>query len=175
MCGICGVLNFDGSPVNKDQLLEMNKAMVLRGPDDTGHFLDKNYGMAMRRLSIIDLAGGHQPIANEDNTIHVILNGEIYNYVELRQDLENQGHRFSTNTDTEVLVHLYEEYNTGAAKYLNGMFAFAFVDLINARLFLCRDRIGIKPLYWGIQKNCLYFSSQPKSLLKHPDWILSIR
>ena len=110
MCGICGVLNFDGTPVNEDQLLDMNKAMVLRGPDDTGHFLEKNFGMAMRRLSIIDIDGGHQPITNEDGTIYVVLNGEIYNYLELRKDLESLGHCFTTRSDTEVLVHLYEEY-----------------------------------------------------------------
>lgn len=168
MCGICGILNFDRTPVNKNQLLNMNKAMALRGPDDTGHFLEKNFGMAMRRLSIIDIDGGHQPITNEDRTIHVVLNGEIYNYLELRKDLESLGHCFTTRSDTEVLVHLYEEYGTKAVDHLNGMFAFSLWDSTKKRLWLVRDRLGIKPLVYFEHSDGILFASTLDALACHP-------
>jgi asparagine synthase (glutamine-hydrolysing) len=170
MCGICGILNYDGAPVSDKLLLEMNDTMMLRGPDDSGHYIEVGLGMAMRRLSIIDLEGGHQPICNEDSTIHVVLNGEIYNYIELRQDLENLGHRFKTKSDTEVLVHLYEEYGTDAVKHLNGMFAFAIWDSPRKRLWVVRDRLGIKPLVYFKSQKGFVFASTLEALACHPDF-----
>lgn len=168
MCGICGVLNFNDRLINKDDLINMNQAMELRGPDDSGYLIDNNFGMAMRRLSIIDLSSGKQPISNEDKTIHVISNGEIYNYIELRNQLEKKGHKFSTKTDTEVLVHLYEEYGTDAAEHLNGMFAFCIWDKVKRRLWLVRDRLGIKPLCYQINANGIIFASTLDALTNHP-------
>lgn len=143
----------------------MNDSMALRGPDDSGIFLHGAFGMAMRRLSIIDLPGGHQPIANEDRTIHLILNGEIYNYIELRRDLEKLGHQFSTHSDVEVLIHLYEEYELEAIEHLNGMFAFALWDDRKKRLWLGRDRLGIKPLVYHSNGDTFSFASTLDALL----------
>jgi len=168
MCGITGMLNYDQSPINKDILLNMNDAMTLRGPDDSGHYIDNNFGMAMRRLSIIDLAGGHQPISNEDGTIHVILNGEIYNYIELRKNLEKKGHQFTTHSDTEVLVHLYEEYGTDSVHHLNGMFAFTIWDSPRKRVWIVRDRLGIKPLVYFEHPGGFAFASDLNALAFHP-------
>ena len=159
MCGICGVLNHDGKPINRDELMKMNDAMAQRGPDDSGAYYNGSFGMAMRRLSIIDLPGGHQPLSNEDGTIHLVLNGEIYNYIELRKDMEKRGHRFKTNSDVEVLIHLYEEYGLNAIDHLNGMFAFALWDEKKQRLWLGRDRLGIKPLVYRFNKNSFSFAS----------------
>ena len=170
MCGICGVINFDGTPVPDQLLRKMNKALILRGPDEEGLYVDRNFGMAMRRLSIIDLDTGHQPISNEDQTIHVVLNGEIYNYLELRQALENVGHQFSTRSDTEVLVHLYEEYGTDAVKHLNGMFAFALWDSKRKRLWVVRDRLGIKPLVYFTSPKGFVFASTLEALACHSDF-----
>jgi len=170
MCGICGILNFDGAPVSDKLLLDMNNAMKLRGPDDSGHYVELEFGMAMRRLSIIDVGGGQQPICNEDNTIHVVLNGEIYNYIELRRDLENRGHLFKTKSDTEVLVHLYEEYGVDAVKHLNGMFAFAIWDSPRKRLWVVRDRLGIKPLVYFKSQRGFVFASTLEALASHPDF-----
>jgi asparagine synthase (glutamine-hydrolysing) len=170
MCGICGVINFDGTPASDPLLRKINKAMMLRGPDEEGLYVDRNFGMAMRRLSIIDLDSGHQPISNEDQTIHVVLNGEIYNYLELRQALENLGHQFSTRSDTEVLVHLYEEYGTDAVKHLNGMFAFALWDSKRKRLWVVRDRLGIKPLVYFESQKGFVFASTLEALACHPDF-----
>ena len=166
MCGICGIVYLNGNKVLKNQLKMMTDAMVHRGPDDEGFYTSGNCGLAMRRLSIIDLGTGHQPISNEDNSIWVVLNGEIYNYVEIRQDLEKRGHVFRTKSDTEVIVHLYEEKGLDAVKNLNGMFAFALYDSRNKGLWLVRDRLGIKPLYYGEFKDKLVFSSDLNALNK---------
>jgi asparagine synthase (glutamine-hydrolysing) len=170
MCGICGIFNFDATPLKRELLEEMNDTMYLRGPDDSGLYFEKNFGMAMRRLSIIDVNGGHQPISNEDGTIWVILNGEIYNYVELRKELEEKGHQFSTSSDTEVLVHLYEEYGTDSVTKLNGMFAFALWDSIKKRLWVVRDRLGIKPLVYFEHAGGVVFASTLMALKKHPNF-----
>ncbi len=148
--------------------------MVHRGPDDEGVYLDEGVGLGVRRLSIIDLAGGHQPIANEDGTVWVALNGEIYNHRDPRGRLENQGHRFRTRTDTEVLVHLYEEYGEVGVHLLRGMFAYALWDSRRRRLVLVRDRIGIKPLYYARAGNDLVFASEAKALFFHPALALEI-
>jgi asparagine synthase (glutamine-hydrolysing) len=139
-----------------------------RGPDDTGFFIDQDIGLANARLSIIDIEGGHQPIQNEDATVHVTYNGEIYNFQRLRQELESHGHRFRTRSDTEVIVHGYEEYGEGFVRKLNGMFAIALWDSRLKKLILARDRIGIKPLYYATYMGALLFSSEMKGLLQAP-------
>ena len=139
-----------------------------RGPDDTGFYVDSNIGLANARLSIIDIEGGHQPIQNEDGTVHVTYNGEIYNYRQLRQELEVQGHSFRTKSDTEVIVHGYEEYGEGFLGKLNGMFAIALWDSKLRKLILARDRMGIKPLYYTIRKGTLLFASEIKAILQLP-------
>src|SRR5215217_4001771 len=150
MCGIAGIVAIRDQSVEPDELHAMCAAMVLRGPDDEGQYLGPGVGLAMRRLSIIDLETGHQPVSNEDGSIWVVLNGEIYNYRELRTRLEQQGHEFSTSTDTEVIVHLYEERGEACVDELRGMFGFALWDQRRRRLLLARDRLGIKPLYYGM-------------------------
>ena len=147
----------------------MCAALVSRGPDDEGTFVRDGAGLAMRRLSIIDLATGHQPVSNEDGSVWVVLNGEIYNYRELRSDLERRGHRCATATDTEVIVHLYEEYGTDCVRALRGMFAFAIWDGPRRRLMLARDRIGIKPLYYGMAAGRFVFASELKAILQLPE------
>jgi asparagine synthase (glutamine-hydrolysing) len=165
MCGIAGILSRDERPVTSDELSSMCAAMVHRGPDDEGAYLGPGVGLAMRRLSIIDLATGHQPVSNEDGSVWVVLNGEIYNYRELRRDLEHRGHRFSTATDTEVIVHLYEDCGARCVEKLRGMFAFAVWDEGRRELLLARDRLGIKPLYYGEVGGRLVFASELKSIL----------
>ena len=139
-----------------------------RGPDDTGFYLDQDIGLANARLSIIDIEGGHQPIQNEDGTVHVTYNGEIYNYRQLRHELEAHGHNFRTKSDTEVIVHSYEQYGEDFVKKLNGMFAIALWDSKQRKLILARDRMGIKPLYYTIQKSTLLFASEMKAILQTP-------
>jgi asparagine synthase (glutamine-hydrolysing) len=164
MCGICGFFSED--TVISDNMLErMNDTLVRRGPDESGTFRESGVGLAMRRLSIIDLNGGCQPIHNEDRTVWVVFNGEIYNYRELRTELQQRGHRFETNSDTEVLVHLYEERGEGLVHYLRGMFAFALWDARLNRGLLVRDRLGIKPLFYALVKGVLLFGSEIKSIL----------
>ena len=170
MCGICGFCFPDKKQVDFDILQKMTSALQHRGPDDEGYYLDAGVALGHRRLSIIDLDTGKQPIHNEDETIYVVFNGEIYNFPEIKKELEERGHRFYTKTDTEVLVHLYEEMGTGLLEKINGMFAFAIWDGKKKRLFLARDRIGIKPLYYSYNSNGLAFASEPKALLKLP-WI----
>jgi len=165
MCGICGIFNYNGKPVSQDTLIKMNDTMALRGPDDSGIYQKGNIGLAMRRLSIIDLSGGHQPITNEDGTIHLILNGEIYNFIELRHDLEKLGHQFRTRSDVEVLIHLYEEYELKAIEYLNGMFSFALWDENKQRLWMGRDRLGIKPMFYYSTKDQFSFASTADALV----------
>ena len=166
MCGICGQFNFDSSrPASQQTLRAMLDKMSHRGPDDEGIFCDGPAGLAMRRLSIIDITGGHQPIFNEDRSCVIVFNGEIYNYVELRAELLKRGHRFATNSDTEVIIHLYEEKGERCVEDLNGMFAFAIYDQRNNKLILARDRIGIKPLHYTITGGSLLFASEIPCLL----------
>ena len=146
----------------------MCERMVHRGPDSEGLMVSGSVALGMRRLAIIDLVTGEQPTLNEDKSVAVILNGEIYNYRELRQDLEKRGHSFRSSSDTEVLPHLYEEFGEGMLERLNGMFAFALWDAKRRKLLLARDRFGEKPLYWGVFDNTLLFASEPKVLLAHP-------
>lgn len=164
MCGICGFSVRDGS-LTEAVLDSMNQTLIRRGPDDGGHFWKGGTGIAMRRLSIQDIEGGHQPIFNEDRNLVVVFNGEIYNFHELRSDLERKGHVFSTHTDTEVIVHLYEEYGTETPNYLRGMFAFALYDTRSKALFIARDRLGIKPLFYHINDDGILFASEIKALL----------
>ena len=169
MCGICGKLNFiDNQPVEPSLLDKMCNALSHRGPDDAGFFIDDSIGFGMRRLSIIDLATGHQPIHNEDRSIWIILNGEIYNFWDLRPRLEAKGHRFYTKSDTETLVHLYEDYGDGCVKHLRGMFGLALWDNKKRRLLLARDRVGQKPLFYTIANGSLIFASEIKSILQDP-------
>jgi len=166
MCGICGIYNFDGQPVDKELLQRMNNTLVHRGPDGEGYFIESNIGLGHRRLSIIDLEGGKQPMGNEDGSIQVVFNGEIYNFQELRKELRNKGHSFSTRTDTEVIVHLYEEYGEKCVEKLRGMFAFGIWDNLRKRLFLARDRLGKKPLYYFRDRKRFLFGSEMKALLQ---------
>ncbi|MFH1938395.1 MAG: asparagine synthase (glutamine-hydrolyzing) [Patescibacteria group bacterium] len=164
MCGITGYLGQG----NEEILRRMIDSLIHRGPDDEGFYFNNKIGLGHRRLSIIDLATGHQPISNEDETIWLIFNGEIYNYQELRKKLINQGHKFSTQTDTEVMVHLYEEKGEDFLKELNGMFALALWDEKRKKLILARDRMGQKPLYYSLINNTLIFGSELKALFHHP-------
>src|SRR5258708_921472 len=172
MCGITGWANLDSRtpPPDdaRDLLHAMCERMIHRGPDSEGLMVTTGAALGMRRLAIIDLVTGEQPTWNEDKSVAVILNGEIYNYRELRHELEKRGHSFRSASDTEVLPHLYEEYGKEMVKHLNGMFAFALWDAKRRRLFVARDRFGEKPLYWGIFDNTLLFASEPKVLLAHP-------
>ncbi|HSC50601.1 MAG TPA: asparagine synthase (glutamine-hydrolyzing) [Gaiellaceae bacterium] len=163
MCGICGIVSASG-PADAERLARMSAKLVHRGPDSDGTFLDGPVGLAARRLAIIDLAGGDQPIANEDGTVTVVQNGELYNYPELRTELERAGHRFRTSCDTEVLVHLYEQEGEAFARRLRGMFAVALWDAPRQRLVLARDRYGIKPLYYRPDGHGLEFASELRSL-----------
>ena len=165
MCGICG---FTGSPA-PETLAAMTRAITHRGPDEDGFFSDGRVNLGMRRLSIIDVETGQQPVYNETERICAVFNGEIYNFQELRRDLETAGHRFSTDhSDTEVIVHLYEEHGDRFAEFLNGMFAIALWDRERGRLLLVRDRMGVKPLFYTQVNGKLLFASEIKSLLRHP-------
>jgi asparagine synthase (glutamine-hydrolysing) len=165
MCGICGVFNFGtGEPADRAALKRATDAMAHRGPDDEGFHLDGALGLGNRRLSIIDLPGGHQPIANEDETVWITFNGEIYNYRELRPELEKRGHRFRTASDTETIIHLYEEHGPACLDYLRGMFAFAIWDKREQRLFVARDRLGIKPLFYREEPGRVIFASELRTL-----------
>lgn len=171
MCGICGIVSLQGpfAADPREALARMNGRIVHRGPDDDGSFLDSHAALAMRRLSVIDLSTGKQPIRNEDGSVQVVFNGEIYNFAELRAELEQKGHRFYTRSDTEVLVHLYEEEGGAFVPRLNGMFAFALWDARRRRLLAARDRAGKKPFYYAITRDAFVFGSEPKALLEHPD------
>jgi asparagine synthase (glutamine-hydrolysing) len=168
MCGICG--KFSPAGVAIPELQGMLGALAHRGPDDEGVYVNGRVGLGNRRLSIIDVAGGRQPISNEDETVWIVCNGEIYNYRMLRQGLEQRGHCFKTNSDTEVIVHLYEELGERCLQPLNGMFAFAIWDTKAERLMLARDRIGQKPLFYAGQGNSLWFASEVKSILATQEW-----
>ena len=169
MCGICGIVNFNVTDHVDRQLVErMSSAQAHRGPDDHGYFVDGNAGLGHRRLSIIDLSGGRQPIFNEDGSVAVVFNGEIYNYADLTTDLVSRGHQFVTRSDTETIVHAYEEYGDDCMRDFRGMFAFAIWDRRHKRLLLVRDRLGIKPVYYYAGKDFFVFASEIKSLLQHP-------
>jgi len=166
MCGICGKLVFDGEAAVPIPLLrEMAGSIRHRGPDDEGYHAAGPIGLGFRRLSIIDLSTGHQPLSNEDGTVWIVFNGEIYNFQELRADLLQRGHIFKTKTDTEVIVHLYEEFGPDCLEKLRGMFAFAIWDGRTNTLMLARDRVGIKPLYYTLTDNSLVFASEIKAIL----------
>jgi asparagine synthase (glutamine-hydrolysing) len=171
MCGIFGLYARDSAdPIAADTLARMGASLAHRGPDGGGVRVDGAVGIGMRRLSIIDLPGGDQPLANEDGSIWVVFNGEIYNYRQLTADLAARGHVFRTRSDTEVLVHLYEEDGDRCVERLRGMFAFAIWDAPRRRLFLARDRLGIKPLYWGSTPRGFVFGSELKAVLATP-WL----
>ena len=163
MCGIAGVYGASDKAILK----KMCDVIEHRGPDDSGYYVDENVSLGMRRLSIIDLAGGHQPIFNEDGNIVLVFNGEIYNFRELRYELEEKGHVFSTNSDTEVIAHAYEEYGHACLNKFNGMFAIALWDSVKKELFLARDRLGIKPLYYSMIEGKLIFGSEIKSIIEY--------
>jgi asparagine synthase (glutamine-hydrolysing) len=166
VCGIAGIVSSrTGDRIEVSTINRMCQAIVHRGPDDQGVFVKDGAGLGMTRLSIIDLAGGHQPIFNEDRSIWIVFNGEIYNFQELRPDLERRGHRFVTNSDTETIVHLYEEMGSDCVSKLRGMFGFALYDEPRHRLLLARDRFGKKPLHYALSNGRLYFGSEIKSIL----------
>jgi asparagine synthase (glutamine-hydrolysing) len=170
MCGICGIFNFDpGESVSSEVLAAMNRRIIHRGPDDEGFYVAGNVGLAMRRLSIIDLAAGHQPMSNEDGSLWLVFNGEIYNHRELRPDLEARGHCYRTHSDTETILHLFEEYGHGCVGRLRGMFAFVIWDARQRRLFAARDRLGIKPFYYYLTPQRFLFGSEIKAVLAHPE------
>jgi len=166
MCGISGILHRDsGNPVAKDQITRMNEQMPHRGPDADGVFVHNNIGLGHRRLKIIDLEGGVQPMFSSDNSITIVFNGEIYNFKEIRQDLEKKGHQFTTHSDTEVIINAYIEYGENCVEYLNGMFAIAIYDKNLNKLFITRDRIGEKPLYYYVDNHRFIFASEVKPIL----------
>lgn len=166
MCGICGKIHFDlDKPVLQDEIHKMTELIHHRGPDDSGYYIKENVGLGFRRLSIIDLDTGHQPLSNEDGTIWIVFNGEIYNHLSLRKKLIGKGHRFKTKTDTETIVHLFEEYGNECVKHLRGMFAFVIWDEKNKKLFCARDRFGIKPFFYFMDRDRFVFGSEIKCIL----------
>src|SRR5690348_15283359 len=146
MCGICGVLDCNGELIDGELVARMAGALQHRGPDGSGLYISREIGLGHRRLSIIDLDGGAQPITNEDSTLHLVFNGEIYNFIELREELLAHGHVFKTRSDTEVIIHSYEQWGPDCVSRFNGMFAIALWDSIRKQLFLARDHLGVKPL-----------------------------
>lgn len=169
MCGISGILYHDDArPAERAVLAAMNAAITHRGPDSDGFHFDRNAGLAMRRLAIIDRAGGDQPLSNEDGSVWIVFNGEIYNHSALRADLEKRGHIFRTHSDTECIVHAYEEHGDDCVRHLRGMFAFVIWDSRKKRLLAARDRVGKKPLYYAEHDGALLFGSELKCLLKYP-------
>lgn len=169
MCGICGCVNLDRSKHPSEAVVkDMASVLAPRGPDDSGIYIKDNIALGHRRLSIIDLEGGHQPMLNDDGSVAIVYNGEIYNFREIRETLIKKGRRFRTNSDTEVIIRSYEEYGEDCLKYFNGMFAFALWDRQRESLFLARDRFGKKPLYYAVFDNQFIFGSELKSVLRHP-------
>ncbi len=170
MCGITGKIHFDFfNKIDPNEIKLMAESIYHRGPDDEGFYINNNVGLGFRRLSIIDLKAGHQPLSNEDGSIWIVFNGEIYNYQELQENLVKQGHIFRTKSDTETIVHLYEQYGTECLKFLRGMFAFSIWDNNTKQLFCARDRFGIKPFYYYQDKSKFVFGSEIKALLKSVD------
>ena len=169
MCGICGIFRAqERGPWEDHNLAGMNAVLAHRGPDDEGYYYGGQIAFAHRRLSIIDLSGGAQPMTNEDKTIWIVFNGEIYNHLEIRKMMESKGHVYRTRSDTESIIHLYEEVGVKCLEYLHGMFAFAIWDKGKKQLFAARDRLGKKPLYYFQKNGCFVFASEIKALLKHP-------
>ncbi len=168
MCGIAGFFSRSGKPAPEGLLINMTRILRHRGPDGEGFFSDSDFYLGHRRLSIIDIEGGHQPMTNEDGSIVIVFNGEIYNYIELRDELISKGHRFQTRSDTEVIIHLYEEEDLEMFSRLNGMFAIAIADLKHKKLILARDRMGKKPLFYYANNDWVVFSSEIKSIIMHP-------
>ena len=165
MCGICGQFNFGSSaPVRRADLEVMTKSITHRGPDDEGFFIDGPLGFGFRRLSIIDLSGGHQPMADQEETVWVIFNGEIYNFPELKRELQSHGHVFRTNSDTEVIIHGYKQWGDEVLNRLNGMFGLAIWDVRKRRLVVARDAFGIKLIYYRIDDDSLYFGSEMRPI-----------
>jgi asparagine synthase (glutamine-hydrolysing) len=168
MCGIAGIFNLNGAPAPGDLVARMARTLAHRGPDAEGLHLDGPCGLGHARLSIIDVPGGHQPMTNEDGSLWITFNGEIFNYVELRADLERRGHRFATRSDTEVILHLYEEKSAECVHDLNGQWAFALWDARRRRLFLSRDRLGVRPLFYAFTPTTFLFGSEIKAICAHP-------
>src|SRR5436309_4568676 len=167
MCGIAGIVRFDPTEIVPEaRLVRMRDALRHRGPDDQGVWIAGPVGLAARRLSIIDVAGGHQPMANEDGSVWITYNGELYNHPVLRPELEARGHRYATRSDTETILHLYEEEGERCVERLRGMFAFALWDRREGRLVLARDRLGIKPLYYACTDREILFASEIKAILE---------
>ena len=166
MCGICGIINFNKEDVQESSLITMMNTIKHRGPDDNGTFIKNNLGLGFVRLSIIDLSYlGHQPMTSLDNRYTIIFNGEIFNYIEIRDELINKGYKFNTNTDTEVILNAFIEWGEDSLKKFNGMWAFAIYDNIYNKMFLSRDRYGIKPFYYYIDNNQFIFASEINSIL----------
>lgn len=168
MCGIAGILNFDTKRVDSALLARMIEQVRHRGPDQGGIYIDKRAGLAHARLSIIDLASGQQPMQSADKSLSIVFNGEIFNYIELREDLQGKGHRFLTQSDTEVILHLYEEEGEDCVRHLNGQWAFAIWDHKRERLFLSRDRLGVRPLFYALANQALVFASEIKCIFALP-------
>src|SRR5438094_3600322 len=166
MCGICGQFNFGrNESVQPDTIRRMTQTMVHRGPDDDGYYFSGSLGLGFRRLSIIDLAGGHQPMSDAEETVWVTLNGEIYNFKELRADLESRGHSFRTESDTEVIIHGYKEWGIDVLNQLNGMFGLAIWDVRKKRLVVARDAMGIKLIYYRVSGKQITFGSEIRAIL----------
>jgi len=168
MCGIAGMFNLDGAAVAPESLQGMIRMLAHRGPDDTGFHAENGVGLAHARLSIIDLVGGQQPMCNEDSSLWITFNGEVFNYLELREELLSKGHRFATRSDTEVILHLYEEKGDDCVRYLNGQWAFAIWDNQRRRLFLSRDRLGVRPLFYTQSNKTFIFGSEIKAIFAFP-------
>src|SRR3954447_22034646 len=170
MCGICGVVNLSptAEPVEAATLGAMADTLRHRGPDSDGFYVQPDIGLGFRRLSIVDLFTGDQPMANEDESLWLVFNGEIYNHADHRPGLEARGHRFRSRCDAEVILHLYEEYGADCLHHLRGMYAFAVWDTRKRQLLLARDRIGVKPLYLARTPDALIFGSEIKALFAHP-------
>lgn len=166
MCGICGQLNFEkNEPVNPETIRRMSRSMLHRGPDDEGDFISGEVGLGFRRLAIIDLSGGRQPMSDSEKTVEVVFNGEIYNFRELRKELEKRGHQFRTRSDTEVIVHGYKEWGKDVFNHLNGMFGIAIWDVKHKRLIVARDAMGIKLVYYQVENGQLTFGSEIRPVL----------
>ena len=174
MCGISGIYHFSNSATTNEQIVvKMRDTLIHRGPDSAGVYISQNkkVGFGHRRLAIIDLSpAGHQPMTNEDGSIWITYNGEIYNFQQIRPELEKRGHIFRSKSDTEVIIHAYEEYGFNCVKKFNGMFAFAIWDEKRQILFAARDHLGIKPFYYAFQNGTFYFASEIKAILAHPDF-----
>ena len=170
MCGFCGFVDKTKKDKKAKIIKEMSNRIIHRGPDSDGYLVDDNVALGFRRLAIIDVQGGTQPIYNEDKTVAVMFNGEIYNFQELREELKKKGHKFKTNTDTEVIVHGYEEYDTDIFNHLRGMFGIVLYDIKKEKLIGARDIFGIKPYYYYYDKKTFMFGSEIKSFLSHPNF-----